>query len=286
MKATRRISGSSVLAGVAASIAAAAAGGCSAGAIDAVELAPGALFEGLIAHWSFDDGMGLTLTDSAHSYDGSLLTDANWKKAEDGHPGFGGFLHFDGSPQSEVRVPFSFQPAASWSVAGWIRALDVPTADDYATILSTEIPVNQGGLLAGGWELNFRVGTPTDPVKQKSLYQYAFWTGPRDSDYSFVQCDQDYCYVNEEWTHIAGVYDAEAQMIALYRNGSFVGSESTQPGIGIKLGLPTLYIGRWGYDTTSRLLLGDLDDFVVYDRALTLPEIKQLAQAPLPAMPP
>ena len=46
-----------------------------------------------------------------------------------------------------------------------------------------------------------------------------------------------------------------------------------------------LYFGRWSLDTTRRLL-GDLDDFVIYNRALTLPEIKQLARAPLPATPP
>ncbi len=71
-------------------------------------------------------------------------------------------------------------------------------------------------------------------------------------------------------------------MIALIAT-EFVGSESTQPGIGVKLA-STLYVGRSGYDTTtascsaSRRLRG-------VRCTLTLP-IEQLAQAPLPAMPP
>ena len=54
---------------------------------------------------------------------------------------------------------------------------------------------------------------------------------------------------------------------------------------GILPGNDIVYFGRWGFDDTRRLL-GDLDDFVIYNRALTVPEIQQLARAPLPAMPP
>jgi concanavalin A-like lectin/glucanase superfamily protein len=252
--------------------------GCSPAAIDVVELAPGALFEGLIAHWTFDDGAGLTVTDSTGHFNGDLpptAPTATWKMASEGHPGFGGFLHFDGGPQSEVQVPGFFQPnQASWSVAGWVHAPAGDTKDSYATIVSTEIP------LVGGWQLNLRLAPPVNPTNAVSLYQYAFSKGMGGTDYIFENCE---CFVPDTWVHIAGVFDADKQMISLYHDGISAGS--TPADQTIIHGSDTLYFGRWE-DQTSRRLIGDLDDFVVYNRALTLPEIKQLARAPLPATPP
>jgi hypothetical protein len=253
--------------------------GCSAGVIDAVDLDPHALQEGLIAHWTFDDGAGATtLTDStANHYDGTLMAGATFRPGEH----FGGTLHFDGTDQSEVQVPLFPQPSASWSVAGWVRAPAGDTSRDvYATIASTEVPVTPTGPGAGGWQLNLRLGTPTNPNNNKSLYQYAYWTGPMDGDYSFEECE---CFVPDEWAHIAGVFDADSQTISLYHNGTFVGSKTPEPNI--IPGSNILYFGRWGYDSSSRRLIGDLDDFVIYNRALTLPEIRQLARAPLPTTP-
>jgi len=270
----RWIAGSSAVARGAALIAGVALAGCSPATIDVVELVPGALFEGLIAHWTFDDGAGPTVTDSTGHFNGDLPLTAptvTWKMANDGHPGFGGFLHFDGGPQSEVQVPSFFQPnQASWSVAGWIRAPPGDTGDSYATILSTEIP------LVGGWQLNLGLA----PMNTISLYQYAFSKGSGVTDYIFENCE---CFVPNAWVHIAGVFDADKQTISLYHNGISSGSKPADQTI--MHGSDTLYIGRWE-DETSRRLIGDLDDFVVYNRALTPPEIRQLASAPLPVAPP
>jgi hypothetical protein len=274
----RWMTGSSVVARDAVLVACAALAGCSPATIDVVELAPGALFEGLIAHWTFDDGAGTTATDSAGHFNGNLPptgSTATWKMASEGHPGFGGFLHFDRGLQSEVQVPGFFQPnQSSWSVAGWVRAPAGDTEDSYATIVSTEIP------LVGGWQLNLRLAPPLNPTNAVSLYQYAFSKGMGVTDYIFENCE---CFVPDAWVHIAGVFDADRQTISLYHNGILSGS--TPADQTIIRGSDTLYFGRWE-DQPTRRLLGDLDDFVVYNRALTLPEIKQLARAPLPAMPP
>jgi len=254
--------------------------GCSAGNIDVVELAPGALFEGLIAHWTFDDGVGTTVTDVAgNHHDGAMLTDTatTWIP---GQSGFGGALRFDGTVQSEVQVPMFPQPTASWTVAGWIQApANVTPPGSYATIMSTEIPLASNPT-GGGWQLNLRIGTPTDPMNSVSAYQFAYWIGTHANDYSFEECN---CFVAGEWAHIAGVFDADAQKISIYDNGIIAGSKASTSGI--LEGTNTLYFGRWGFDT-GRRLIGDLDDFVIYDRALTPPEIKKLASGPLPATPP
>jgi hypothetical protein len=253
--------------------------GCSAGNIDAVELQPGALFEGLIAHWTFDDGAGTTVTDVAGNHDGTSLSETATPWIP-GQSGFGGALRFDGTVQSEVQVPMFPQPTASWSVAGWIRAsANLTQSGSYATIMSTEIPL-AAGPPGGGWQLNLRIGTPSDPLNSISLYQFAYWIGPDASSYSFEECR---CFVADQWAHVAGVYDADTQTISIYHNGSLAGSDTQKPGI--LRGTDTLYFGRWGFDTDRRLI-GDVDDFVIYNRALTAPEIKQLASGPLATTPP
>lgn len=270
MKQSGWVLGLSRTARVAALIVAAALAGCSAGNIDAVELEPSALFEGLVAHWTFDDA-GTTLTDSTiNHHDGMIEGATTWLPGEH----FGGALRFMGG---QVVVPIFTHPTASWSVAGWIRAPNVSTGDLYATVVSTEIPVTPTGPTAGGWELNMRVATPGDPTKATSLYQYAY---PDQGGYSFAECD---CFVSDEWEHIAGVFDADAQTISIYHNGSFAVGKASMPNI--LPGTDMLYIGGWSLDATRRLL-GDLDDFVIYNRALTQSEIQQLARAPLPATPP
>jgi hypothetical protein len=145
--------------------------------------------------------------------------------------------------------------------------------------MSTEIPL-AAGPPGGGWQLNLRIGTPSDPLNSDSLYQFAYWIGPNANNYSFKEC---HCFVADEWAHVAGVYDAATQTISIYHDGSLAGSDTQKPGI--LRGTDTLYFGRWGFDT-GRRLIGDLDDFVIYNRALTPPEVKQLASGPLPATPP
>jgi hypothetical protein len=260
-----------------------AVGGCSAGNIDVVDLQPGALFEGLFAHWSFDDGAGTTVTDVAgNHHDGMMLTDTatTWIA---GQPGFGGALRFDGTVESEVQVPLFPQPTGSWSVAGWIRAPgNVTDPGSYETIMSTEIPVSATSPTGGGWQLNLRISPamPTNPDIKPSAYQFAYWKGAGASDYSYQECE---CYVPDQWEHVAGVFDADKQTISLYHNGTFAGSLGNEPNI--IAGTSTLYLGRWGF-ATDRRFIGDLDDFVIYNRALTLHEIGELSRAPLPATPP
>jgi len=249
-----------------------AVAGCSAGNIDAIDLAPDALLEGLIAHWTFDESPGATVAadSTANHHDGTVLPGTTWLPGEH----FGGALHFTGNlTDSEVDVPMFPQPTASWSVAGWIRAPAGDTGDSYATIVSTEIPG------VGGWQLNLGLApaVPTNPMNTVSLYQYAYSNGTGVTNgYIFKNCE---CFVPDEWVHVAGIFDADNQTISLYQNGKSSGSKPAAQTI--LRGSDTLYFGRW-QDPATRRLIGDLDDFVVYNRALTLPEIQKLASAPLP----
>jgi hypothetical protein len=246
------------------------AAGCSAGPIDAVDLDPKSVWNGLLAHWSFDDGPGATILtdDSGHNRHGTIL--AGVTSTSMGQ--FGGALHFDGSTtDSEVDVPNFPQPTASWSVAGWVKAPNGDTGDTYATIISTEV------LNTGGWQLNLALS----PTISSSLYQFAFWIGQRETNpYTYNQCQ---CFVADQWVHVASVLDTETQTLSLYRNGVLTGT--TLAPQTITSGNDTLYFGRWPNDNDRRLF-GDLDDFVVYGRALAPAEVLQLTRAAVPRAPP
>ena len=78
----------------------------------------------------------------------------------------------------------------------------------------------------------------------------------------------------QQWTHLVGVVDDGALTVAVYVNGALGGSEAiTQT---ILHGTPTLYVGKW--QGTGRLLVGDVDDIVIYSRALSTDEIVELGE--------
>jgi hypothetical protein len=247
------------------------AAGCNAGRIEAVGLDPKSPWSNLLAYWSFDDGGGTTLADlSGNGRAGMVLPGATWAPGR-----FGGALHFDGTTLAEVNVPSFPQVTGSWSVAGWVNAPAGDTGDSYATIVSTE------NLQVGGWEFNLRLvppGAPPASPPVSSLYQFAYWIGPGQSNYVNRECD---CFTPSQWVHVAAVLDAGAQTLSFYRNGVFQGS--TLAATAVQPGNSTLYFGRWANDD-SRRLTGDLDDFVIYNRPLEQAEVQRLAREPMPPM--
>ena len=74
------------------------------------------------------------------------------------------------------------------------------------------------------------------------------------------------------------IVDGDALTMVLYVDGALAASAATtRP---ISPGSPALYVGRWV--GSGRLLVGDVDDVVVYDRALVAGEIAELVQVSPP----
>ena len=244
--------------------------GCTPGPIDAIDLDP--TYDHLLAHWSFDDGTGMMVADSSgRGHDGVIIA-GGWITAAH----FGGGLHLEGgTAMAPIRSGVSvagFPPAtdSSWTVAGWVRTPRINTGPNYATIVSTE---SLGG---GGWQLNLRMDL--DAVPPDVYYQFAYYTGPDRGNNVVHNCIA--CVgAPDEWVHLAGVVDRTAATLSFYKNGVLDGppEPATAP---IKAGSNDLYFGRWPSDDT-RNLTGELDDFVIYNRALSKDEIRALVNAPL-----
>jgi Concanavalin A-like lectin/glucanases superfamily len=243
--------------------------GCTPGPINAIDLDPTSLTNGLLAHWSFDEGMGSVLHDqSGNGRDGAIV-DGSWIPGR-----FASALHF---APGQVTVPSFPQPmvGGSWSVAGWVRALADDTGVQYTTMVSTEL------LRQGGWEMNLHY--PMNP-----LYQFGYWIGPGESDYIFHDSPS---VAVDSWVHLVAVRDGTARTLSFYRNGAFEGLAPAASEI--LPGTPTLYLARWPPDPTMptddstmrRSLIGDLDDIAIYNRALAPSEVAALYRSPVPNPP-
>ncbi len=229
-------------------------GACKAEPLEVIVIDPATLDDGLVAHWTFDEGSGAVVHDhSGNGHDGQL-TGGTWLTTGR----FGGALHIeDGAFVSVGNFP---NGTASWSVAAWVRLTDAtPSTEQYKTVLSTEL---EG---FGGWEMNIN----------RSMVQpgahFGYWEGAALANYYRVTC---YCMAFGEWTHVAASLDGEAGTLSLYVGGVLGASMPvTQP---ILPGNATLFMGKWA--GLGRLLVGDLDDTLVYSRALFPAEVAELAQ--------
>jgi hypothetical protein len=231
---------------------------CSPGAMDVVTLAPNTLRLGMVAHWSCDEtGEGPLVDHSGNGHDGTLFG-PTWIEGK-----FGGGLHFDSG--NWVNVPSFPQATSNWSVALWYRAPAGDFGDSYLTLASNQ------QLFVGGWEIDTRLSSVAG-----SQYRFSYPLGG-DATSGAVHVESQPVDV-DSWVHLAAVVDADARQLSLFKNGETVTS-LVLPAT-IRPGTDNLYIGRW--TDVHRFLVGDLDDVAIFNRALTLAEVRALATAPAP----
>ncbi len=229
--------------------------GCVAGPIDVVGLDP-ALDTGIVALWPLDDGTGTVAADrTVNARNGSIIG-GTWITGR-----FGGALHFEAG--TELSVPSFPNATPDWTVALWVRPASGDFGESFVTLISTE------NVFVGGWEMNVRL-TPAD-----TKFQFGYYQGPGDSDYVTIDCA---CVAPGQWSHIVSVVNGTAGTMSFYKDG-IAQSTRTVP-ISIKPGNATLYMGRW--HMPERLFTGDLDDVVIYSRALAAPEVLALSRSAAP----
>jgi hypothetical protein len=247
---------------------------CSPTPLDAVGVAPTTLTNDMVLHWTFDEGSGDVVYDhSGNRYGGNLgeRDGGTWNWITDGR--FGGALHVASGGYVSTDP---FPPATQdWSVSAWVRLTDSdPTTEQYKTVVSTEI----GG--KGGWEMNIDRSEPAAPQAE-----FGYWKGPAPGDYFSVGYPMQFA----QWTHIVGVMDYSAvvdsnsRTLTLYVNGDLGDLlQSINP---IVAGDSTLFLGTWSGAWSgqgNRYLDADVDDVVIYSRALAASEVFELFQSSPP----
>lgn len=260
--------------------------GCKAVPLDSVTVDPRSLSMGLVAHWTFDEGSGTTVVDHSGNGRDGVLVGGTWTSAGR----FGGALEL-ASGDTVTFSPFP-QATPNWTVSVWLQMSAAQLAantsvdnGDFGSILSTELA------FSGGWELQLDDRT----VDQK--FAAAYWVGSMatgdgsapSSDGSVASGDGSIpsgnyvidnceCVVTGQWIHLTAVFNDDIQQFALYHNDAVV-ARTTMPAA-IQAGDSTLYIGKWSQE--DRSLAADLDDFAIWDRALSAGEVAVISQQPPP----
>jgi hypothetical protein len=228
--------------------------GCGKAPLDAVILDPATLTSGLVAHWTFDDGAGTVVRDqSGNGHDG-VLTGGTWISSGR----FGGALSL--ASGDSIAVASFPQATSGWTVSVWTRssAADLASASDISTVISAET------VFAGGWQIHL------DNRPNYHRFDAAYWSGPNTMDYVVTLCP---CIEADRWIHLTSVWDASAGKTTLYLDDQAV-DDAPMP-TPILTGDSTLYMGTW--NMFNRFLVGDLDDFAIWGRALQPTEIAAIS---------
>ncbi|WP_156178976.1 LamG domain-containing protein [Saccharothrix sp. ST-888] len=210
------------------------------------------------AGWSMDDRSGsTTLAGSGGGFDATLGTGA--KSGTTGHKG--NALQFDGTADGYAQAQSGvLDTAGSYTVSAWVNLADASR---------NRSAVSQGGQYIGAFSLGVRSG------------QWALQTTTRDdSGYAWQVAASTVPVTLNQWTHLAGAYDAKARTITLYVNGT-----PTAP-----VPAPAAWSARNAFDL-GRLFYrggytdpwkGQVDEVKLWDRALTTTETAALAGGTMP----
>jgi hypothetical protein len=223
--------------------------------------APPEVPEGLVALWNFDEGSGTTAADSSGNGHDGTISGATWTSP--GAEGTGFCLDFDGQGTNRVSVGTFDVTGNAISIACWYKADNLDTPGNDPRLISKAI----GGSSEEHWFMvsSSRVsGTKVLRFRLKTDGT----TGELKADTATGNIELDV------WTHAAAVWDGAT--MRLYKNGVEVGSTakggtlSTDPAAKVS-------IGNQPAETGDRPWDGLIDDVRIYDLALSMDEIAELA---------
>lgn len=150
--------------------------------------------------------------------------------------------------------------AASFSVAAWVKLSDTEGNDTV---------VSQDGRHVARFQLQFRGGDQTGDGVADPSWCLVMQAADRPRAASEAACALDAAEAGR-WTHVAGVYDAAAEKLLVYVDGS-LRAQSAAPRAWSAKGLVRVGAGKVSGTAISDYFAGSVADVRVYDRTL-LPE--------------
>jgi RNA polymerase sigma factor (sigma-70 family) len=222
------------------------------------QAAPAPSEPGLVAHWTFDEGQGSTVKNSAgDELTGTLVNKPEWIPGK-----IGGALSFDGV-SNYVTVPSSAALNSlkeQMTVAAWVlRKADLK---DFGSIISRRT----GPAYEDVWTFYYD--------NADALYSYNF--GITTNNGLRTALGKSSGPDLNTWVHIVGVYDGAN--VRLYRNGILVSYIPCTTSI-VRDNTPiVLGASDAGTIGITHFLNGAIDDVRLYNRALSENEIASLAQ--------
>lgn len=235
---------------------------------------------GLVLHYKFDDDLvDPNVVDETGNYDGMALgTGGSWS-ATGGHDG-NGYQTFPGT--SYIDIPSAslstVETTGAVTVSVWVRGDTSEPVTSRQMLFSAQAAGSAGHILTANLPMVstpgeepptiiFEAGHITPQLPEWASYYYgwdsAVWDDPAEADYR-----------GTTWNHFVFSKDTAAGIQRIYHNGQLVAqSEGATAPI---QSVATFIIGN--FTGTSYIEYhGDVDDFMVFDRALTPDEVLYLA---------
>ena len=216
-----------------------------------------------IAHWKLDEASGTTAEDSVGGNDGQLNGNANWITGE-----IGGGLAFDyADGQDYIEIPNSSGlenvQEGDYTLMAWFRPDSTPPGS------GSDNDAKYGILIKAGWHTGISFTNDNRFAFEQVL-----------DDNTGLSAISTNSFSPGDFYHVAGVIDRSAGTQSLYVNGQLEGTRSFTPGAAAreygteswKIGVANPYSSTWGWQAD-----GVIDDVRIYDRALNITEIADIA---------
>jgi hypothetical protein len=234
--------------------------------------------DALVGHWKLDETSGTTAKNSIAAGQSGTVTDpATWGAGK-----VGGALAFDGAA-TYVVVPDYPKATSALSVAGWVNVrTDAATSMALVRNAEGEIGVSVAQDQAPGSQFELILNLD-DTTGNFSLHA-GIITGP-----NHTTIDSPTPFPTGSWQQVA--FTTDGALLALYINGVQVAStpyvgtfnvpEVKELSMGARLNLDTTDPANpiLGLDATPNLLVGQLDDVAIWNRALSADEVKAIYTA-------
>jgi type II secretory pathway pseudopilin PulG len=213
---------------------------------EGVEMTGRNITDGLVGHWTFDEGSGDIAYDySGNDNHGALVNDPDWVDGK-----IGKALEFDGTNQYvNAGNDTSLDITKEITVVGWINIKSYGWPN--------HIVHKYTAWDVGSWYLSLSSNEPYNKLRFLFI----------DKDLGYIGRESTQVIPLNEWTHVAVTYDGTMNLYingegeVVYTNGKYLISAPNQP----------LNINR-----LNDALDGLIDDVRIYDRALSAEEIKDL----------
>lgn len=199
------------------------------------------------SYWPFDEGSGTSATDVWNSRTATLKTAATWTAGK-----INNGLRFDGTANGYATLPTSVVSTLNdFTIATWVK---MDGTSNWARIFDF-----------GTGTTNYMFLTPKSSAGNP---RYAIKAGGGE-----LILNSNIAIATGVWTHIAVTQSGNEAI--MYINGVEVGRNSAMTLKPSSLGNTTLnYLGKSQWP--DPMLNGTLDDFRIYNKALTATEIKML----------